>query len=123
MYFIYVLRCVDSSLYCGFTTDIIHRLKAHTGKVKGGAKYTKSHPPVKVEAVWRCDSKSLATELERRFKKLRKTDKEALILDPSLFDSFFCGSLDPGSFSAVPDYSGDISEVACGNMEPLARVP
>ncbi len=51
MYFVYVLRCVGSSLYCGYTTDVEHRLKAHTGKIAGGARYTRIFPPVRVEAV------------------------------------------------------------------------
>ena len=39
---VYLLRCPDGSLYCGWTNDLARRLKAHqTGK--GGARYTKSH--------------------------------------------------------------------------------
>ena len=76
MYFVYVLRCVDSSLYCGYTTDVAHRIKAHTGRVRGGAKYTKSHPPVSVEAVWKCPEKGPALALEKLFKNLAKHEKE-----------------------------------------------
>ena len=89
MYFVYVLRCVDSSLYCGYTIDVAHRIKAHTGKARGGAKYTKSHPPVSVEAVWKCPEKGLALALEKLFKNLTKQDKERLVSNEvSLADLF-----------------------------------
>ena len=39
-YFVYLLKCSDQSLYCGYTDDVEKRLKVHnSGK---GAKYTKS---------------------------------------------------------------------------------
>ena len=79
MYFVYVLRCVDSSLYCGYTTDLSHRIKAHSGGVKGGAKYTKSRPPVMIEAVWICPSKGCAMSLEASFKKLTRQEKETVV--------------------------------------------
>ena len=79
MYFVYVLRCVDSSLYCGYTSDVAHRIKAHCGKVKGGAKYTRLRPPVKVEAVWSCADKGVAMGLEKLIKNLQKKDKERII--------------------------------------------
>jgi putative endonuclease len=48
MYFCYLLRCSDGSLYTGFTTDLERRLKKHNqGKA---AKYTASRRPVSL--VW-----------------------------------------------------------------------
>ena len=44
MNYVYLLRCNDDSLYCGWTTDLDARLKAHnSGR---GAKYTRSRLPV-----------------------------------------------------------------------------
>jgi putative endonuclease len=46
MWFVYVLLCEDGSLYTGCSNDVEKRFTAHTlGK---GAKYTRSHKPVKV---------------------------------------------------------------------------
>ena len=46
--YVYLLRCGDGTLYCGWTTDLVARVKAHNqGK---GAKYTRSRLPV--ELVW-----------------------------------------------------------------------
>ena len=82
MYYTYIMRCEDGSLYTGITTDVKRRLKEHQGKLSGGAKYTKGRMPTKVEVVWQSDNRSLASKLEYRIKKLSKQDKEILIKDP-----------------------------------------
>lgn len=44
--YVYLLRCEDHSLYCGWTTHLINRFKMHqSGK---GAKYTKAHKPIEI---------------------------------------------------------------------------
>ena len=44
MYFVYLLRCGDGTLYTGCTNDLRRRLAVHNaGK---GAKYTRSRLPV-----------------------------------------------------------------------------
>ena len=40
MYWVYLLRCGDGSLYAGITTDPARRLRQHRGELSGGAKYT-----------------------------------------------------------------------------------
>ena len=93
MYFVYILRCVDSSLYCGSTDDVLRRIRAHTGKIPGGAKYTRSHPPVKVEAVFRFESKSEAMSGEVRIKKLCRAKKESLIAGDAELCAFVPGAV------------------------------
>ncbi|MEG1220532.1 MAG: GIY-YIG nuclease family protein, partial [Lactococcus sp.] len=45
-YFVYVLRCADDTLYCGYTDDVTKRLETHnSGK---GAKYTKARRPLQL---------------------------------------------------------------------------
>ena len=82
MYYTYIMRCEDGSLYTGITTDVNRRLKEHQGKRSGGAKYTKGRMPIKVEVVWQSDNRSLASKLEYRIKKLSKNEKELLVKDP-----------------------------------------
>ena len=123
MYFVYILRCADSSLYCGYTTDVAHRMRAHAGAVKGGAKYTKLHVPVRVERVWKCDEKSDALKLEKRFKNLCKVSKERLVAEPSALGEVFDGKIDPDLFTEDREYEGDIREASGGDMEPVARMP
>lgn len=50
MYYTYMLRCQDGSLYTGITTDLNRRFREHSGAGVVGAKYTKSHAPVTIEA-------------------------------------------------------------------------
>ena len=79
MYYIYILRCSDNSLYTGITNDVIKRMKEHFGESDKKAKYTKSHKPVELTALWRCQSKSDAMKIEYRLKELTKKEKENLI--------------------------------------------
>ncbi len=83
MYFVYMLRCVDNSIYTGITTDVEHRMKEHFTKVNG-AKYTHSHTAKKLEAVWETESRAFASKLEYHIKKLAKIKKEELITDNNL---------------------------------------
>ena len=79
MYYIYILRCEDNSLYTGITTDVHRRFKEHTADKVKGAKYTKAHRPIKIEAVWETDTKANALRIECYIKKLAKSEKEELI--------------------------------------------
>jgi len=47
---VYLLQCADGTLYCGVTTDLARRLKAHNGEAPGGAAYTRGRRPVKLLA-------------------------------------------------------------------------
>ena len=48
MFYTYLLRCEDHSLYAGITTDPARRFAQHCGKLSGGAKYTAVHRPVRM---------------------------------------------------------------------------
>ena len=77
MYYTYMIRCEDNSIYTGMTNNIDDRFSKH---IEGdGAKYTKSHKPEKIEMVWRSKDKSLACKLEYQLKQLTKKQKEDII--------------------------------------------
>lgn len=78
-YYIYMLRCKDHSLYTGITTDVQKRMKEHFSGDKRCAKYTLTHPPEKLEAVWSCADRSQASKLEYWIKKLPRQKKEQLL--------------------------------------------
>ncbi len=88
-YYIYVIRCEDNSLYTGITTDIDRRFKEHIEGKKTGAKYTRAHKPISIEAVWQCEDKSSALKLEYALKKLSKDIKEAVIKVPDSLKDIF----------------------------------
>lgn len=84
MYYTYMLRCSDNSIYTGMTNNLENRINEHISKNKNGAKYTKSHNAIKLEAAWKSNSKSLACKLEYQIKNLTKQQKENLINDKNL---------------------------------------
>ena len=70
---VYVLRCVDDSMYCGCTNDLSRRVNEHS---KGtGAKYTRSRLPVALIVSWPADSRSDALRKEAAFKRLTRKEK------------------------------------------------
>lgn len=76
-HYLYILVCADGSLYTGYTTDVASRVSAHQAGT--GAKYTRSHRPVKLVAQARFYSKERAMSAEALFKKLPKHQKHKLI--------------------------------------------
>ena len=82
MAFVYLLRCADDTLYCGWTTDLGRRLAAHSGG--RGARYTRSRTPVELAAAWSVPDRSAALRLEHRVKLLPRAEKERLIAGASL---------------------------------------
>lgn len=84
MYYVYMLRCKGDTLYTGITPGVVHRMRSHTGILPGGAKYTRSHPPESLAALWRTESKTDAARLEYAIKhKLTRQQKEQLIAEPT----------------------------------------
>ena len=75
--YVYLLRCGDDSLYCGWTVDLDRRLAAHAAGT--GARYTRSRLPVAMAAAWEVADRSAAQRLELRVKALRRPAKEALV--------------------------------------------
>lgn len=77
MFFAYLVRCADGTLYGGYTTDLEKRLAAHnSGK---GAKYTRSRLPV--ELVWweECPTRQAAMSREWQVKHLSREEKLKLV--------------------------------------------
>lgn len=79
---VYLVRCADGSLYCGVTTDMERRLAQHNGLRPGGARYTRSRRPVRLEASRACASLSEALRLEARVKRTPRARK-LLLLQPA----------------------------------------
>ncbi len=78
MYYVYLLKCADDTLYCGYTTDVQKRVAAHNlGK---GAKYTRNRLPVELRYVEEYSTKSEALKREWAIKRLSRNEKIQLIL-------------------------------------------
>lgn len=81
MYYTYMIRCKDNSIYTGITTDIKRRVEEHVSKEEKCAKYTYTHTAIKLEAVWESENRVLASKLEYNIKRLTKKQKEILIVE------------------------------------------
>lgn len=88
-YYIYILRCHDNSLYTGITTDVKRRFLEHKNKTTLGAKYTHSKDVIKIECIWKTNSRSYASKLEYHLKKLKKQTKEELLTNSCSIDNLF----------------------------------
>jgi len=78
IWYTYILRCADNTLYTGISTDISRRESEHNGK-NLGAKYTRARQPVKVVYQESHRTRSDAAKREFAIKKLTKDNKELLI--------------------------------------------
>ena len=78
---LYILRMADNSLYCGITTNLEKRLKAHDAGPPKGSKYVHSHKPYDLVMHESVESKSTALRMEAAFKKLSKAKKEAQVYE------------------------------------------
>ncbi len=77
MYYIYVLRCSDGTLYTGYTNNLENRLELHNkGK---GAKYTRGRTPVELIYFEEFEDKIEAQKREYALKKLKRSEKLILI--------------------------------------------
>jgi len=73
---VYVIECVDGSLYTGISTDTERRYRQHAeGR---GARYTRSHPPSRLLAQFPVASRSLALRVEHAIKQLDAIAKRSL---------------------------------------------
>ena len=77
MYYVYLLRCADGTLYTGFTNDLARRLAAHTAG--RGAKYTRGRRPVELVYWESFSNKSSALRREYAIKQLPRRQKLTLI--------------------------------------------
>ena len=77
MWFVYIIKCKDGSLYTGYTNDLESRLEKH--KIGKGAKYTRSHIPEKIVFFEKHSKKIIALRREREIKDLTRQEKLAFI--------------------------------------------
>jgi len=71
--FVYLLRCRDGSLYCGWTSDVGRRVQEHQAGT--ASRYTRSRLPA--ELIWSrpMGSRSEAMREEARIKALSRAQK------------------------------------------------
>jgi len=76
-WWVYIVRCVDGTLYTGISPDVEKRIRLHNEG--NGAKYTAGRRPVTLVYSEKLTDRSVASKREVAIKKLSRTQKEALI--------------------------------------------
>ena len=83
VWFLYIVRGSDKSLYTGITTDVSRRFSEHSGLGRDGkdraAKALRGKRPLVLEYSCEIGSRSEASKIEYQVKKLSKPEKEELI--------------------------------------------
>ena len=83
MYYLYILRCQDKTLYSGITVNLDRRLIEHNSS-KLGAKYTRARRPVKLVYSKKYRNRSTASKAEIKIKKMARQKKLNLIKKAAL---------------------------------------
>lgn len=77
IFYVYILKCSDNSLYCGYTNNLEKRVNNHNAKI--GAKYTRGRTPVELVYYETFEDKSSALSREAKIKTLSRSNKIKLI--------------------------------------------
>ena len=76
MNYVYILECADGSLYTGWTNNIYKRFMAHQSG--HGAKYTRSHWPLRIVHLEMYEDASEARKREYAIKRMSHKEKQQL---------------------------------------------
>lgn len=77
MWHVYIVQCVDQSLYTGVAKDVPTRVEQHNAG--RGAKYTRGRRPVKLVYIESVDDRSAALRREMAIKRMERAAKRKLI--------------------------------------------
>lgn len=91
VWFLYIARCADGSLYTGITTDVPRRIEQHNAGT--ASRYTRSRRPVRIEYHEPHVSRSAASKRESAVKAMTRRAKEAMIRMKGLSGMRQSGSL------------------------------
>ena len=84
MYYVYILRCADDSLYTGLTNNPERRLRQHQRKINGGARYTAIKPAIEYAALWETETRRAAARLEYAIKKKFSHEQKEMLISGNL---------------------------------------
>jgi len=79
MWFVYILRCADNTLYTGITTNIDRRIHEHNTDNRMGSKYARVRRPVILLYNESFTNRSEVSKREIVIKKMSRDEKERLI--------------------------------------------
>ena len=77
MWYVYIIKCKDNSLYTGITTNVNSRLQKHNSG--SASKYTRARKPVELLYTEKFISRSKALSREAEIKSLSADKKRELV--------------------------------------------
>ena len=78
IWYVYILRCADGSLYTGVAKNLARRLDQHNGDDRLGARYTRGRRPVTLVYAEAAPDRAAACRREHAIKRLDRRSKQAL---------------------------------------------
>lgn len=78
-WYVYMVRCADTSLYTGITTNIARRIDEHNHSRRSSSAYTRARRPVQLVYQEASQTRSDASKREYQIKRLSKKEKEELL--------------------------------------------
>ena len=79
MYYVYIVKCSDETLYTGIATELERRVEEHNGSDKG-AKYTRVRRPVTLVYSEEYPDRSTASKREYEIKKKMNRVEKLLMI-------------------------------------------
>lgn len=80
MYFLYIVKCADDTLYTGIATELERRIEEHNSSDKG-AKYTRVRRPVSLVYSEEYPDRSSASKREYEIKKKMSRAKKLKLIE------------------------------------------
>ena len=79
MWFVYIVRCADDTLYTGIAKDVARRVEEHNSNNLRAANYTRARRPVALVHREAVKTRSAAARREYEIKQMTREGKEALL--------------------------------------------
>lgn len=79
MWFIYIVRCSDDTLYTGIAKDVARRIVEHNSDHRLAASYTRARRPVTLVYEEAVDTRSAAAKREYEIKRMTRQGKDELL--------------------------------------------
>jgi putative endonuclease len=79
MWFVYIVRCADDTLYTGIAKDVGRRIEEHNSSDVLAASYTRGRRPVALVYREAADTRSTALKREYEIKQLTRQEKDELL--------------------------------------------
>ena len=80
MWFVYIVRCADNTLYTGICKDVVRRIAEHNSSGALAASYTRSRRPVALVYSESAQTRSAALKKEYQIKRLTRQEKDEFLL-------------------------------------------